>query len=669
MDETVEKPKHFVVFQPSGRRGYFEEGTWLLDAAHELGVELETICGKMRTCGKCKVRIEEGQFQRYGVESSREHLSRVIEKEREHLGAQLEAGYRLACATRIQGSVVVFVPEESRAVKQVVRKTATERAIDVKPAIRKVYVELRPPSLQDPLGDWERLSETMRKVFHLDQLSIDYRALLDLSRVLRTGDWKVTVTLWNNREVIRVEPGLVDRSIGLAVDVGTTTVAGYLCDLKSGEVLATEAIMNPQVSFGEDVMSRISYAMSHDDGLAKLNAAIIEGLNSIAKNSTERVELSPEEILEVVLVGNTAMHHLFMNIYPEHVGRVPFPPTLHHSTDARARDLGLRVHPSANVHVLPIEAGFVGADNVAVLIAEEPYNQDAMGLIADIGTNGELILGNRQKLISSSCATGPAFEGAHIKFGMRAAPGSIERVRIDLNTLEVRFKVIGKDRWSVELEPEQIGARGICGSGIIEAIAEMFRVGIIDKTGRFVKGLTHSRVRVGEEGSEYVLAWANETAIGRDITVCIKDVRALQLAKGAMYAGAKLMMQRLGIKKLDRVVLAGAFGSYIDRERSMLLGMFPDCELQNVYAVGNAAGDGARIALLGASKRAEADRIARQVEYVELTTEKEFQSEFMYAMHFPHMRDPFPNVEEWLAREGCSPAVLAGMPKAAKEES
>ncbi len=666
---TTEKPKHFVVFQPSGRRGQIEEGTWLLDAAHELGVELETICGKMRTCGKCKVRIEEGSFERYGIESSRAHLSKIIEKEHEHLGSQLDEGYRLACAARVLGDVVVFVPEESRAVKQVVRKTATERVIDVQPAIRKVYLEMRPPSLQDPVGDWERVTETMHRVFHLDNLAIDYRALLELSRALRKGAWKVTITLWMNREVVRIEPGLVDRSIGLAVDVGTTTVAGYLCDLKTGEVIATEAMMNPQVSYGEDVMSRITYAMTHEDGLAKLNHTIIEGLNTIAKNAAERAGVTPDEILEVVLVGNTAMHHLFTNIYPEHVGKAPFPPTLHHSIDVKARDLGLRVHPSANVHILPIEAGFVGADNVGVLIAEEPYNQDKMELIIDIGTNGELIMGNREKLISSSCATGPAFEGAHIKFGMRAAPGSIERVRIDHATLEARFKVIGKDLWNDELEPDQVGARGICGSGIIEVIAEMFRTGIIDKTGRFTKGLQHRRIRKGEDGDEYVLAWATETSIGKDIIVTIKDVRALQLAKGAMYAGAKLMMRRLGLKQLDRVILAGAFGSYIDKERSLLLGLFPDCELSNVYAVGNAAGDGARIALLNTAKREEANRYARQIEYVELTVEPDFEREFMYAMHFPHMRDPFPNIETWLDKEGCAASMRAGLPKAAAAQA
>jgi uncharacterized 2Fe-2S/4Fe-4S cluster protein (DUF4445 family) len=409
-------------------------------------------------------------------------------------------------------------------------------------------------------------------------------------------------------------------------------------------------------------MSRITFAMTHADGLARLNRAIIESLNTIADNAAQAVGLTCEDILEVVLVGNTAMHHLLTNIYPDHIGQSPFPPTLHHSLDVKARDLGLRVCPSANVHILPIEAGFVGADNVGVLIAEEPYHQDPLTLIIDIGTNGELVLGNRHKLISSSCATGPAFEGAHIRFGMRAAPGAIERVRIDPLTLEARFRVIGQDMWNDELPAEEVRAVGICGSAIIDVVAEMFRAGILETSGRFAKGVSHPRLRAGDDGPEYVLAWAAETAIGKDITVGIKDVRALQLAKAAMYAGAKVMMRRLGVTKLERVILAGAFGSYIDKERAMLLGLFPDCEFSKVWAVGNAAGDGARIALLNTDKREEANRIARQVEYVELTVEPDFEREFMYAMHIPHMRDRFPNVEMWLEKEGGNAHLV---PKAA----
>jgi len=643
---------HLVVFQPSGRRGHVPDRAWLLDAARELGVEIESICGKKRTCAKCKVRIEEGFYPREGIRSSASHVSPALREEAQLLGSELEQGYRLACCARVRGDLVVFVPEESRATRQIVRKTATERTITIKPAVRKYYVEIEPPTLHDPLGDWERMISELKRSFDLEGLVADYYVLKGLSRTLRQGEWKITVSVWMGREVIRVEPGYVERAVGLAVDVGTTTLAGYLCDLRTGEVLATQAMMNPQVPFGEDVMSRITFAMTHEDGLERLNSAIIEGLNALARDATAQVDLGPEDILEVALVGNTAMHHLLLNIDPTPLGQSPFPPTLHHSLNIKARDLGLRVCPGANVHILPIEAGFVGADNVAVLIAEEPYNQDLMTLIIDIGTNGELVLGNRHRLLSASCATGPAFEGAHIRFGMRAAPGAIERVQIDPATLEVRFKVIGQEKWNDELPSEEVRAVGICGSGIIDAVAEMFRAGILEKSGRFKKGLNHPRLRQGDAGPEYVVAWAEETTIGKDITVNIKDVRALQLAKAAMYAGAKLMMRRLGVTRLDRVILAGAFGSYIDKARAMLLGLFPDCELDKVWAVGNAAGDGARIALLNVDKREEANRVARQVEYVELTVEPDFQQEFMNAMYLPHARDRFPNLEAWLEKEG-----------------
>ena len=632
--------KHQVIFQPSGRRGEVEEGTTLQEAARQLGVELDAICGGKQVCGKCKVRIN----------SRLDHLSPMTDPERELLSTEHGAvgDYRLACAARVLGDVLVFVPQESRREKQIVRKTATERAIPLRPAIRKCYAELTPATLEDPQADWERLQAELDRGFGLEGLSIDVRALLKLQDRIREGGWRVTATVWMDREVIRVEPGYREASYGLAVDVGTTTVAGYLCDLSTGRVVATSALMNPQVAYGEDVMSRIAYAMNHDDGLARLNEAIIEGLNLIARQATEQVGLTPDDIVEVCLVGNTCMHHLVLGLDPYHLGVTPFAPALSRSLDVKARELGLRVAPGANVHLLPIEAGFVGADNVGVLIAEEPYNQEEMTLIMDIGTNGELVLGNRQRLLSASCATGPAFEGAHIKHGMRAAPGAIERVEINSQTLEVRFKVIGLSRWSHALEEPR--AKGICGSGIMDAVAEMFEAGVIEASGRFNADLETPRLRVTEQGPEFVIAWASQTAIGRVITVSLADVRAVQLGKAALYAGARLLMRRLGVEQLDRVILAGAFGSYINKESALALGLFPDCNLERVYAVGNAAGDGARIALLNVDKRREAEEIARRVEYVELTVEPGFQEAFMEAMYFPHMRDAFPHVEYLLSK-------------------
>jgi len=613
------KQKHLLIFQPSGRRGYIDEGKTIKEASQGLGVELESICGGKATCGKCKVTIQSGMG----------NLSPMEDGERKLLTRHQERdGYRLACVARIYGDVLVFVPEESRAGKQMVRKSVTERAIEIKPAVRKYYVELVPAALEQPQGDWERLQAELNSSFDLDHLTIDYQVLLSLQEVI---------------------PGLVDRGYGLAVDIGTSTVAGYLCDLSSGEVVATDAMVNPQVIYGEDVMSRIAYAISNKDGLRDMNQTIVKCLNQIAGRVALQAGMKRHGILDMTVVGNTCMHHLFLSIDPQYLGRAPFPPSIHHSLDVKGRDLGLKISPGAYVHVLPIEAGFVGADNVGVLIAEEPDKQDEMVLTIDIGTNGELVLGNRAKLVSCSCATGPAFEGGHIKYGMRAAPGAIEKVEIDPDSKEARFKVIGNAEWNTDLEA--VKAKGICGSGIIDAIAQMFKAGILLRNGRFNTDLETPRLRVAEEGPEFVIAWADDTSINQDIIICQDDVGAVQLAKGAMYAGAKLLMRRLAVDRLDKVVLAGAFGSYIDRESAATIGLFPDCALENIYAVGNAAGDGARIALLNVDKRREGNEIARQVEYIELTVESDFERQFAQAMYFPHMKDTFPQLEHLLAEK------------------
>lgn len=633
-----------VIFQPSGRRGEILEGKTILEASRELGAEVESVCGEARICGKCKVKLEEGFFERYGITSHPQNLSPFIEEEEKFIqDAERGEGYRLGCVAQIRGDVLIFVPEESRAQKQVVRKAATERSIDLKPAVSLYFVELPHPTFYDPLGDFDRLKRALNKKYNLTSLDIDYHTLLKLPGVLRQGGWKVTVATWMEKEIIDIKPGKKEDTYGLAIDVGTTTVAGYLCDLRSGKLIATESMMNPQVTYGEDVMSRITFAMTHQDGLERMHRSIIDGLNRLIHNATNGCGLSPEDILEITIVGNTAMHHLLLKINPEYLGIPPFPPATHQSIDIKARDLGLEVHPSANVHILPIEAGFVGADNVGVLIAEEPYNQDEMVLIIDIGTNGELVMGNRKKLISSSCATGPALEGAHIKFGMRAAQGAIERIRIDPETLEVNFKVIGQEYWHSDLKI--VRAKGICGSGIIDVMAELYRNGIIDKSGRFRKSIQSPRLRIFDGRPEFVIAWKHETSVGKDITITQQDVRNVQLAKGALYTGAKLMMKRLGIEKLNKVILAGAFGSYIDTEEAMVLGMFPDCDLKHVYTVGNAAGDGARIALLNRAKRTEAEEIAKRVEYIELTIEEDFKNEFMESMQIPHMKDSFPHLK------------------------
>ena len=642
-----------VVFMPSGRRGRVAAGTSLLDAARQMGVEIESICGGVLTCGKCLVQVEEGTFQKHGLVSGASHVSPQNDEERYLLERLRSNGCRLACSAAVQDDVLITVPEASRAHKQIIRKSATERAIDIAPAVRKVYVQVEKAELGEHRGDWGRLQDALAEQWQLHDLTIDLLALRHLQAALRRGKWAVTVTLWQEREVLDVQPGYEEGAYGLAVDVGSTTVAGFLCNLRTGDLLATESVMNPQVTYGEDLMSRISYAMIHKDGLDKMHTAIIEALNRLAASAARQAGLRARDIYEAVFVGNTTMIHILLGIDPLELGGTPFALANRDAMDVKARDLGLRLHRCANVHILPAEAGHVGADNVGVLIAEEPYNQDEIVLTVDVGTNAEIVLGNREWMFSASSPTGPAFEGAQITFGMRAAPGAIERVRIDAETLQARFRVIGEDAWSdtwqlgpdvaPQDQPKHL-ASGICGSGIIEAVAEMFLRDIIHPDGRFNPDLDHERIVWEGRKGAYILATADQSAAGRPVVITQDDVRNIQLAKAALYAGAKLLMNRAGIEVVDRIMLAGAFGSYIDPKYAMILGLIPDCDLDAVYAVGNAAGDGARIALLNRQKRAEAQQTAHWIRYIETAVDEEFQMEFVGAMHLPHQQDKFPHL-------------------------
>jgi len=633
-----------VVFQPSGRRGEIEGEKTLLDASRELGADIESLCGGKQLCGKCRVRIEEGRFDELHIRSRMSHVSEWHSSEQKFINTSEKAeGFRLACAARLRGDILAFVPEESRAARQVVRKAAREIEIKQNPVVRLYYVELSRPSLDDPLGDFERLAQKLDETYGLKSLGVDYLVLPKLPDILRKADWKVTVAVWNDQEIIWIHPGPVEEYWGLAVDIGTTTLAAYLCSLKNGKVHATESMMNPQVTYGEDVMSRITYSSTRSgEGLREMNTLIISALNDMIARAADTTGIGTRDILDMTLVGNTAMHHLLLRINPQHVGLSPFAPAIHRSMDIKARDLGIDINKSAYVHILPIEAGFVGADNVGVLICEEPYRRDEVHLVIDIGTNGELVLGNRERMIVSSCATGPALEGAQITSGMRAAPGAIERIKIDPESFELNYKVIGKNEWSQHSGPGRMGTKGICGSGIIDLLGELYRTGIVQKSGAFNRNLKTRRLRDSNDGEvEFVVAWKEETSIGKDIVVTQGDIRQIQLAKAALYAGAKLMMRRRGIKQIDRVVIAGAFGSYVDREEALIIGMIPDVAPEKIISVGNAAGDGARIALLNKEKRDEANRIARQVEYMELTIEEGFQDEFIAALQIPHALDSF----------------------------
>ena len=676
----MDEDKVMVIFQPSGQRGEVPKGVNIIEASRLLGVDIEALCGEKKVCGKCIVRIEEGHFEKYGITSAADHVSPWNEEEEKFINAERRAkGFRLGCMAELHDDVLIFVPEESRAGKQVVSKAARDIHIEHNPAVRLYYVEVNAPTFEEPLGDFERICRGLEREYGITDLTIDIFTLRQVPEALRDGNWAVTVSVWNEKEVIRVRPGKVENGYGLAIDVGTTTVAGYFCNLNTMEVLDTVSMMNPQCKYGEDVMARITYHMTTPDGLKRMSDDIIEGVNELIdkaiagtyppkkKKKKKKGEEGPVEYVEVpeegktylrltredvedITIGfNTAMHHIFLSLNPEYVGLAPFPPAIHHSMDIKARDLNIKINPSSYLFVLPIEAGFVGADNVGVLLAEEPYKHDENQLIIDIGTNGELVLGNRHKLISSSCATGPALEGAQLAFGMRAAPGAIERIEIDPETKDVNYKVIGRDTWRKYSEPEEMGAKGICGSGILDVLAELYRSGVILKSGVFNKKALkdHPRFRKNPDTKlfEFILAWAEESSIDKDIVITQKDVRQIQLAKGALYAGCKLMVKRMGLDKVDTVKIAGAFGTHVDREKALIMGLFPDCKIEMIQGVGNAAGDGCRAALLNVKKRVEANWCSRNVEYIELTVEKNFQQEFMEAMQMPHMTDKFPHLD------------------------
>ena len=670
-----------VIFQPSGRRGEVPKGCNIIEASRLIGVDIEALCGETKVCGKCIVRIEEGHFEKYNIQSSMSHVTPWQEEvEAKFITPDMkEKGFRLGCVAKIQDDILVFVPEESRAGKQVVSKAARDINIDFNPMVKLYTVELQKPDFEDKIGDWERLCNGLSREHGLTNLNIDIFCLRKLPGVLREGKWTVTVSVWDDKEIIRIQPGVKQHAYGIAIDVGTTTCAGYLCDLTTMEVLGTSSIMNPQCKYGEDVMARITFHMTTPGGLKRMSDDIIEGINSLIKKAIEQThpkkkkirkkkgEDGPDEYREIIEDGveylrvnkediedvtigfNTAMHHILLGLDPEPVGLAPFPPVIHHSLDIKARDLGININSSSYIFAMPNEAGFVGGDNVGVLLAEEPYKGDEIQLIIDIGTNGELILGNRHKLYSSSCATGPAMEGAQLSFGMRAAPGAIERIEIDPDTQDVDYRVIGHDKSRKFSKPEDMKVKGICGSGILDVLAELYRSSVITKTGVFNKKLLKENPRFRKNPDskqpEFVLAWKEDSSIGKDIVITQKDIRQIQLAKGALYAGCKLMMKRMGIEKVDTVKIAGAFGTHVDREKALVMGLFPDCEIDKIHGVGNAAGDGCRAALLNKKKRDEANWCARNVQYLELTVEETFEQDFMEAMQLPHMSDEFPHLE------------------------
>ncbi|HHN67731.1 MAG TPA: DUF4445 domain-containing protein [Thermopetrobacter sp.] len=625
-----------VLFMPSGLRGTSGPEETLLGAARRLGVDLDSACGGRAICGRCQIAVQEGRAEKEGITSAAGHLSPPTEAEKKYADLRgLRQGRRLACQARVMGDVIIDVPPESQLHEQLVRKEADSRDIAVDPLIRAL-----PLRLDDPA----ELAAALAEEWAITEVEIDESVTPpagEVTAILHQPHIDATP------RVIDVRPGFDEKLLGLAVDVGSTTIAAHLVDLHTGDVLAAAGRMNPQIRFGEDLMSRVSYAMMHENGAQEMTRAVREAINELAAE-VSRDHGGPGRILDVVLVGNPVMHHLLLGYDPIPLGQAPF--TLHtdQAVEQPARNIDLDLAPGARSYVLPVIAGHVGADAAAVVLAEAPHERDAVSLIVDVGTNAEIVLGNRARLLACSSPTGPALEGAQISSGQRAAPGAIERVRIDRATLKPRFKVIGVDVWSdAEGFAEQVkktGITGICGSGIIEVVAEMYLAGVIDEDGRFNTALADTSPYVEARGRSFAYILRPQTDGQKEVSITQEDVRAVQLAKAALYAGARLLMDEMGIDAPDRIRLAGAFGNHIDPLYAMVLGLIPDCDLNRVSSAGNAAGTGARMALVSMEARREIERLAREIVKIETATEPRFQEHFVAAMALPHKSAPMPHL-------------------------
>lgn len=641
-----------VVFMPSGRRGKFPLGTPLLQIAQSLGVDIDSVCGGRGICGRCQVECMEGNFQKHQIVSSISHLNPLSEAEKKYSAKRkvLADNRRLSCHTLLEGDVVIDVPPESQVHKQVVRKDADLRDITLDSTIQLHYIDVEEADMHKPSGDMQRVCEALEREWGLVDLEYDLSLLQTLQSVLRAGEWKVTAAVYDGRRIVSLWPGFKEKAYGLAIDVGSTTVAAHLCDLHSGEVIQSGSLMNPQIRFGEDLMSRVSYVMMHPEGAGEMTHAIRDGLNKLIAEIVENAGIALDEVMELVMVANPIMHHILLGIDPVELGGAPFALATDEAIRTRAKDMDIKINAGGMIYILPCIAGHVGADAAGMVLSEEPQLQDEMTLLVDVGTNAEIVLGNKDRLMACSSPTGPAFEGAQISCGQRAAPGAIERVRIDPITKEPRFRVIGSELWSNEdgfqEAIEKIGVNGICGSGIIEVIAEMYLAGIISKDGVVDGDLAavSSRIIPNERTWSYVLYDDGSGRPDRVISVSQNDVRQIQLGKAALYAGVRLLMDKLGVTQIERIRLAGAFGSHIDVKHAMVLGLIPDCPLEQVASAGNAAGTGARIALLNKESRYTIERVVRSIEKIETAVETKFQEYFVGAMAFPHDTDPFPNL-------------------------
>ena len=632
-----------VFFAPSGKQALVDENKTVLEVARSIGVDIDSVCGGRAMCGRCQVEVSEGEFAKFGILSKPENLSERNDTETRYaIKRKLSSTRRLSCQAKILSDVVIDVPPESQVHRQVVRKALDDREVRIDPVVNLYFLEVREPDMHDPSGDFQRLIEALQNQWGFDNkndITADLSVHQKLQDVLRKGQWKITIALRSGNRVIGIWPGLKEQVFGAAVDLGSTTISVHLVNLHTGRTISSSGGMNPQIRFGEDLMSRVSYIMMNPGGEKDLSQVVQNGVEELIKSAAESASLDFNDILEIAFVGNPVMHHLLLGINPTELGGAPFALSTDSSFECLAKEVNINLNLGTRLYGLPCIAGHVGADAAAATLAEEPYKNDFYSLIIDVGTNAEIILGNKERTLAASSPTGPAFEGAQITCGQRAATGAIERVRIDKSTLEPKFCVIGNDGWidnkSLKNGHSELEITGICGSGIIEVLGEMYLSGILTSDGIINGELSEKSKRIEKNGRTYSYRLSEKVSITQN------DVRAIQLAKAALHAGFKLLMDKMGIDEVEKVMLAGAFGSHIDPKYAMILGMVPDCNFSSVSSVGNSAGAGARLALLSIEKRSEIEKLVQQVEKIETAVEPKFQDHFVEAMAFPHKTNPY----------------------------
>ncbi|MFX1327437.1 MAG: ASKHA domain-containing protein [Promethearchaeota archaeon] len=642
------KNRNIIIdLEPISRRIYFSKNNSLYEILTDLKIPIRSLCGGLGTCGKCKILIQNG----------REYLSPLTNAEKKLLNKdEIVNGWRLACEIKLDKDNIqflekisppqfrIFMPSEFLLREFNILTSGVSKGIKTQPAIKKVYLEVKKPSLDEPYSDFERIQTalcsnipTLKKY---NNIEINFDLLNNIPLLLRENDHKITLVLWKDSKIIACEPNnTIEENFGIAFDIGTTTIVGYLINLNNGKIYSVDSKLNSQTAYGEDLITRLTYIKENDENLHKLNSLIINDLNDIIKGTCKKADIKPSQIYEATVVGNSVMHHIFLKLDPVNIGLSPFIPVIQKSLNIKAKDLNLNISQNGNVYTAPIIAGYVGADTMGVILASEIYTEKKLTLAIDIGTNGEIIVGNNKILAVGSCAAGSALEGAHIGDGMRAAAGAIDSVEIDPKTFEITYTTI-KNRKPI----------GICGSGLVDIIAEMLRSKILTRSGNFNREfLSHKRFIKTHKKLEFIIAKKEETSLEREITISQSDIRQIQMAKAAFYSGLRIIMLNLKKNlKIEQIFLAGAFGNYINAQNAKFIGMIPDIENHKIFQIGNAAGIGAQYCLLNRDIRDKAQQLLKKIKYIEIAINKAFQNEYAEAMYFPHLNlDLFPSLIEF----------------------